>query len=700
MRLTHLSLTSFMGYEEANLDLGSVASTVVVGDNGSGKSTLLDAITWCLYDRISRDVASQDALIRDGADQTVVVVSFTSGSGHDVSVMREKARGRTGTLSLAIDDQPRTAHTQAETRTAIAGLVGLSYDALMAGPVMAQETAGAFMHARPAERKDLLVHLFGLDEFAPLHTLAKERATDHAAKAQAAEMMVRGASAAMAVEPGVRADLAAAEASLGTLMEAQSLASDRIIAHRATLAATDGLMVKNAAITARHADLVDRKRREGVSVDRLTAAIAEVEGKIVEASAPIYDLPPSDEERVLAEVEAAFAVATTARENLTRLTGELNVVRGQYERMEQARKNVADVPCGAGPAFASCRFLAEVPSEAAVLDTKAFGVSIRADLDAATPVAVLYPDLRTKVEAARQAVARRAVAEAQIAERRKGQSGLVVALEQTRASHRAALEVSAQNRSALEADIAAVEAERAEVLAAVASRGEAAEALAMAEDAYRQHREAANAVATAVAGYRASLQAIEKAKADHEEWSATLAAETDKRDVYRLLAEAFHRDGIPSLILAEGIPAIEEEANAVLEGLPGGLTLALRTQREKKGGGMADTLDVVVTAGGWEREYGMLSVGQRFRVDLALRLGLSRVLTRRGGGRVETLWLDEPLAALDANGRLAVMETISALAGDFGLVVIVSHHEAESDAFPGRVEVVMEDGVSTAVLIS
>jgi exonuclease SbcC len=167
-----------------------------------------------------------------------------------------------------------------------------------------------------------------------------------------------------------------------------------------------------------------------------------------------------------------------------------------------------------------------------------------------------------------------------------------------------------------------------------------------------------------------------------------------------LLAEAFHRDGIPSAILARGIPLIEEEANEVLASLPGSLSLALRTQREKKTGGMADTLDVVVTANGWEREYGMLSVGQRFRVDLALRLGLSRVLTRRTGGRVDTLWLDEPLAALDANGREAVMETLAALADDFGLLVVVSHHPDFNDRFPGRIEVTMEDGVSTAVLVA
>jgi DNA repair exonuclease SbcCD ATPase subunit len=700
MRITALTLRDFMGYEEANLDLGSVASTVVVGDNGSGKSTLLDAITWCLYDRISRDVASQDALIRDGADQTVVVVSFTSGSGHDVSVMREKARGRTGTLTLAIDDQPRTAHTQAETRTVIAGLVGLSYDALMAGPVMAQETAGAFMHARPAERKDLLVHLFGLDEFAPLHTLAKERATDHAAKVTAAEMMVGSASDVLVREPTVRFELEVADVQLGTLMEAQSLASDRIIVHRATLAATEGLMAKNAAITARHADLVDRKRREGVAVERLTAAIADTEAKIVAASAPIYDLPPSDEDRVLAEWEVALTTAADARESLARLTGDLAATRDAYARMERARAYVADVPCGAGPAFASCRFLAEVPSEIAMTKMLALGMTQRDEANTAGFLAAPYEDLRAKVVAARTAVSRRFVMEAQIVERRQGQSGLVVALEQARASSKAALASSAQNLSALEADIAAAEAERTEVLAAVAARGEAAEALADAEEAYRQHREAANAAGAVVAGHRAGLVAIEKAKADHEEWSALLAEHGNKRDVYRLLAEAFHRDGIPSLILAEGIPAIEEEANAVLEGLPGGLTLALRTQREKKGGGMADTLDVVVTANGWEREYGMLSVGQRFRVDLALRLGLSRVLTRRGGGRVETLWLDEPLAALDASGREAVMETLGALSVDFGLLVVVSHHPDFNDRFPGRIEVTMEDGVSNAVLVA
>jgi exonuclease SbcC len=289
---------------------------------------------------------------------------------------------------------------------------------------------------------------------------------------------------------------------------------------------------------------------------------------------------------------------------------------------------------------------------------------------------------------------------AAIAERRLGQTGLVAALETTLASHRAALAEGIIARKQMEDDVLVAHDERGATITALREREEASEALVMAQSAYDTVREGASAAGAAVAGYRASLTAIEKAKTDHEEWSGLLAEHADKRDVYRLLAEAFHRDGIPSAILAEGIPAIEEEANAVLEGLPGALTLALRTQREKKGGGMADTLDVVVTSNGWEREYGMLSVGQRFRVDLALRLGLSRVLTRRGGGRVETLWLDEPLAALDASGREAVMETLGALAADFGLMVVVSHHPDFNDRFGGRIEVSMEDGVSSAVLVA
>jgi exonuclease SbcC len=168
-------------------------------------------------------------------------------------------------------------------------------------------------------------------------------------------------------------------------------------------------------------------------------------------------------------------------------------------------------------------------------------------------------------------------------------------------------------------------------------------------------------------------------------------------DLYAVLSELFHRDGIPTLILENGLGAIEKKANDVLERMPGSFALEIITQKANKTNSiLKETLDVVVLVDGQERAYELLSGGERFRVDFALRIGLASVLGHRAGSSIRTLWLDEPLAALDANGREAVVESLSAVSDDFELVVVVSHHDEFSDRLPARINVTKTDGISTA----
>jgi DNA repair exonuclease SbcCD ATPase subunit len=102
-----------------------------------------------------------------------------------------------------------------------------------------------------------------------------------------------------------------------------------------------------------------------------------------------------------------------------------------------------------------------------------------------------------------------------------------------------------------------------------------------------------------------------------------------------------------------------------------------------------------VTIDGVEREYGLLSWGARLRVDIALRLALGEILTHRSGKRIETLWLDEPLADLDPEGVEAMLELLVAISSDFPLVVVVSHNTSFSDALAHQIVVRKVDGIST-----
>ena len=68
------------------------------------------------------------------------------------------------------------------------------------------------------------------------------------------------------------------------------------------------------------------------------------------------------------------------------------------------------------------------------------------------------------------------------------------------------------------------------------------------------------------------------------------------------------------------------------------------TQRARRGSSSeepVETLDIVVTDEGDTRPYELFSGGEAFRVDFAIRIAISKLLTRRAGTRLQFLVIDE-----------------------------------------------------------
>jgi DNA repair protein SbcC/Rad50 len=190
------------------------------------------------------------------------------------------------------------------------------------------------------------------------------------------------------------------------------------------------------------------------------------------------------------------------------------------------------------------------------------------------------------------------------------------------------------------------------------------------------------------------LTELVAAKERVNDLTAQAKAATREADLLRALEAAFGRNGVPAMLLEAALPVIEENANEVLARMPGGFRITLAMQRATAKGTASETLDVLVDPGtGRERAYDLLSGGQRFRVDLALRLGLSRVLASK---RIDTLVVDEGFDRFqDPEGRAAILDTITSVADDFGLILCVSHHPEVVERFETNIRVAMVDGVST-----
>ncbi len=154
---------------------------------------------------------------------------------------------------------------------------------------------------------------------------------------------------------------------------------------------------------------------------------------------------------------------------------------------------------------------------------------------------------------------------------------------------------------------------------------------------------------------------------------------------FQALATAYAQ--IPVLILESSIPLLEEEANRILGKISSsGLRVTFETQKALKSrDGLAETLDIKVRDVFGERMLENYSGGERARVDLAIRIGLSRLLANRAGARLETLVVDEAFAAVDREGVEQLVECLPMLSQEFPLILFITHDDSFKSAIAQQI---------------
>lgn len=158
--------------------------------------------------------------------------------------------------------------------------------------------------------------------------------------------------------------------------------------------------------------------------------------------------------------------------------------------------------------------------------------------------------------------------------------------------------------------------------------------------------------------------------------------------LYEELRTAFGIQGIPAMIIEAVVPEIEAEANRLLARMTGGrMHVRLETQREILSGEVRETLDIHIADELGERPYETYSGGEQFRINFALRVALSRLLARRAGAQLQTLFIDEGFGSQDPQGRERLVEAIHSIQDEFACILVITHLEDLRDAFPARIEV-------------
>ena len=183
---------------------------------------------------------------------------------------------------------------------------------------------------------------------------------------------------------------------------------------------------------------------------------------------------------------------------------------------------------------------------------------------------------------------------------------------------------------------------------------------------------------------------IAQAAAELSDAEARQDALAGEAGAYGELAQAFGKGGVQALLMEAAVPRLEDEANDLLRRMTDGrMTLKLETQRERKSGGgdAIETLGIVIADELGSRSYELFSGGERFRIDFAVRIALSKVLAWRSGAPLPTLFIDEGFGTQDADGRDRILEVIKAIEDRFERILVITHMDDIKEAFPVRIEV-------------
>jgi DNA repair protein SbcC/Rad50 len=168
---------------------------------------------------------------------------------------------------------------------------------------------------------------------------------------------------------------------------------------------------------------------------------------------------------------------------------------------------------------------------------------------------------------------------------------------------------------------------------------------------------------------------------------------------HKTLERAFGRDGVPALLIEQALPQIEQKANDLLDRLSDGrMSIRFVTQAEykdKKRDDLKETLDIQISDSAGLRNYEMYSGGEAFRINFAIRLALSEILSQRKGARLQTLVIDEGFGSQDIQGRQRLIEAINLVKHDFAKILIITHLDELKEAFPNRIEVEKTERGST-----
>jgi exonuclease SbcC len=682
---TEIEVENFLAYRTpGTLRLDGVHIACLAGPNGAGKSSLLDAITWALWGKARSN--SPDDLIHQGARNMQVRLAFDQ-AGQRYQVIRQRKAGKQGVsgLSLQAWDAQKDAWRDlsaarlVDTQKKIEALLHLDYDTFINSAFLMQGRADEFTKKSPAQRKQVLATILGLSNWEVFETRAKDRIAGTRADMQRLEGRLEEIGRELARRDEYQQSLQAAEA------EAK-LATEQLAAAESQW----------AGIQQVRQELVTLQRQ----IDDRTRRVTSTEREVLEAERELTTLRTRCDRAALQvaleAVRAELGGFDTLQAKLEEIVGkqreagqEAARLRGANELLgpqtEPIKARAATLESSTEPVCPTCGQALTEDHRHRLLNELQAEIEQRREAYRANQTQLRELDAQVKaMEADRQAL------DKAVRQRpgRAQQAGELQALLDHAGEAERQSAALAERVARWQAELTADRAERAGLEAQVERSEMQLRAASLTPEAVDRLRLQKRLADERVGGARQQLAALESFARQRTERKIELDRLANDLSLYEDLREAFGKRGVPAMIIETAVPELEASANELLNRMTDGrMHVRIETQKEIKTGEVREALDILISDELGTRAYELYSGGEAFQVNFAIRIALSRLLARRAGAQLRSLFIDEGFGTQDARGREHLVAAINTIQDDFDRILVITHIDELRDAFPARIEV-------------
>jgi len=682
-----LTLYNFMSYKNpVPLDFSSFDLACLCGENGTGKSSILEAIGWVLWNKAR---SSPDALIHHGQETMWVDFEFQQ-DGKRYRVIRKRSKRGKGSseLDFLIYDNGWSSLAGAtikETEDKIAEVLKLPYEIFINSAYLKQGHADEFTTKPPSQRKEILGKILDLDFYELLSQKARDKIKSGEADEKALTTALSEIKENLKQKPLFEKELKKTEKILKEREKNLNEEKDKLERLRKDKNKYD-LKAQKLETTLQQLKTLETEGKE------LKAEHLSVKAKIKAIERLIQN--KADIEKGISELEKKKKENEQYNEKLSRLSTykeRLGAIKAKEEEINEKINKIKKIDrCPTCLRTLSKQEANKIIDELQQLLKKDILIALKKIENKIREIGYdSKKHQKIKEEINRlshfEDEKRRLDLESKILSEKKEQCRKIEKeLEKKRQRYR---ELD-KHRAVLHKELDLLKSALEKFL--------------------QQERKVANfleellEIKGTYGAFSQRLSDLHKQEELYASRKKQLEEVKKEIEVYKRLSEIFSKKGLQTMIIETVLPEIENEANKLLEKITDGrMSVKFITSKEKKSGqGEIETLEIRITDNLGERGYEVYSGGETFRIDLAIRVALSKVLSKRAGTKLQFLAIDEGFGSLDAAGKDEVVDAICALKDDFKKILVSTHIQELKNLFPTRIEVTKDEEGSHLEVVS